>query len=464
MVEESNTNKNTEVVHAGSTPNGEAFVFPELGLLTHVSTSNVNPKKPLPANPKDLDAESQSSEVFYWGDDNNFPAQLIERIRKSPVIPSTLDWKVRALYALGLEYGYYEIQEGEKKFIPLLDDEIENWLDDSKINEYLAKSLKDFYTFYNVFPELVLSVNREKISLLVAQEASFCRFSKQETDGKFKYCYIKSNWDTDNVKDKVIKIPVLDAYFDNVETLKMRKEYNFIFPLSYPSTGAIGYQEPEWHSIIRSHWLDLAEAIPVFKKALLKNQITVKYVVHVPSYFWSWKFEGKWEKWNYEEKVAKQKEVFDEFQKFMSGEENAGKVFFSLYVFNEKGGGTKYPGWEFEALDDKIKDGIYLEDSQEANSNMLYALGVPNTLIGNSPNNSGHGGGSGLDVREHMNLYWLLNTLHENIVLQPLEFVAKYNGWNKRTGKRIKFRFKKTTMQTLNQVSPKDRETNPQPN
>ncbi|WP_338765970.1 hypothetical protein WAF17_02765 [Bernardetia sp. ABR2-2B] len=461
MVEQ-NTNKNTEVIHAGTTPNGEAYVLPKLGLLTHVSTSSVSQKKPLPANPKDLDAESQSSDVFYWGDDNNFPAQLIARIRKSPVIPSTLDWKVRALYALGLEYGYYQIENNEKVFKLILDEEIEEFLYNTKINEYLAKALKDFYTFYNVFPELVLSVNREKISLLVAQEASFCRWSKQEKDGRFKDCYIRSNWDNDS-KEKAIKIPVLDSYFDNVETLKAKKGHNFIYPLSYPSTATIGYQEPEWHSIIRSNWLDLAEAIPLFKKTLLKNQITVKYVVHVPSYFWSWKYPD-WAKYDLDKKKELQKKVFDEFQTFMSGEENAGKVFFSLFAFNEKGGGTEYPGWRFEPLDDKIKDGIYLEDSQEANSNMLYALGVPSALIGNSPNDSGHGGGSGSDVREHMNLYWLLNTLHENILLQPLEFVAKYNGWNKRLGKRIKFRFKKTTMQTLNQVAPKDRETNPQPN
>ncbi|WP_338814062.1 hypothetical protein V9L05_01310 [Bernardetia sp. Wsw4-3y2] len=452
------------VIHAGSTPNGEAFVFPQLGLLTHVSTSTyTNAKKPLPANPKDLDAESQSSEVFYWGDDNNFPAQLIKRIRKSTVIPSTLNWKVKALYALGLEYGYYETQGKEKIFIPLDDDEIENWIEDSKVVQYLAKALKDFYTFSNVFPELVLSVNREKINLLVAQEASFCRWSKQEADGRFKYCYIKSNWDSDEVEKKAIKRPVLDAYFDNVETLKARKEYNFIYPLSYPSTASIGYQEPEWQSIVRSGWLDLAEAIPLFKKALLKNQITVKYVVKIPSYFWLMKYPD-WNKYTHEEKIEKQKLVFDEFQTFMSGEENAGKVFFSHYAFEAKGGGIKYPGWEFEPLDDKIKDGIYLEDSQEANSNMLFALEVPTALRGNSPNNSGHGAGSGSDVREHMNLYWLLTTLDEDILLQPFSFISKYNGWNKRLGKRIKWRFKKTTMQTLNQVSPKDRETNPQPN
>ena len=44
----------------------------------------------------------------------------------------------------------------------------------------------------------------------------------------------------------------------------------------------------------------------------------------------------------------------------------------------------EYPGWKINVIDNKLKDDAYLPDSQAANSEILFAIGVDPSLIGAS--------------------------------------------------------------------------------
>lgn len=425
-------------------------------------------KNPMPSNPieKRDDEEYSKSEIAFWGQNNDFPDQLNKEIESSSIIPSTLDFKARMLNGLGIEYGYYEIVNNEEVFTKIRDKEIQDFFWNSNINRYSIKAADDLYKFYNVFPELVFSVDRKKIVSLLAQEATFCRWQKQDAKGFIKNCFIKTNWkDKPNDLEEAIKVPVIDIYTTNIEELKQGKSYKYIFPLSIP-TGKIYYQTAPWYSIIKSGWLDVAKAIPIFKKSLMKNQITAKYLIKIPSYYWKWRFpntkEGKeadgWDSFSPDKKEELMQETLDKFEEFLSGNENAGKAIMSHFKFDEQ---TKleYPSWQIEPIENKLKDGAYIEDSQEASSHILYSLGVPAALLGNSPGKSGQGSGSGSDVRELANFYLTLNHTYETLILEPLRFIAEYNGWNAKYGQTLEFRFKKAFLQVKSEVTPKQRET-----
>lgn len=424
-------------------------------------------KTPMPTNPieKRLDEEYSKFEVAYWGQNNCFPDELNEEISSSSIVPSTLDFKTRMLNGTGIEYGYYEIVNNEEVFTKIRDKEIQDFFWKSNINRYSVKAADDLYKLYNVFPELVFSVDKKKVTSLLAQEAAFCRWEKQASKGFIKNCFIKTNWkDKPNDIDEATKVPVIDIYTTSTEDIKQGKSFKYIFPLSIP-TGKIYYQTAPWYSIIKSGWLDVAKAIPIFKKSLMKNQITAKYLIKIPSYYWKWRFpntkEGKeadgWDSFSPDKKESHIKDTLDNFEEFLSGNENAGKAIMSHFKFDEA---TKkeYPSWSIEPIENKLKDGAYIEDSQEASSHILNALGVPIALLGNSPGKGTQGAGSGSDVRELANFYLTLNHVYETLILEPLRFIAEYNGWNARFGQTLEFRFKKAFLQTKDEVTPKRRE------
>jgi hypothetical protein len=412
------------------------------------------PDQPLIVNT----SENALGLVARWGDDNLFPQNVLDAIRKNTIIPSTLDWKARALYAGGISYGTLSA-DGKDTFTPGKVKEIDEFIKKSNINaNYLVPGTKDFYHFYNLFPELTLSKDRSKIVQLSTQKAVNTRYSIQNQEtGLIDTAFINANWRhfASASDPRTITRPVLDLYYDPVNALKERTDsFNYIYPLSNPTPGETYYALADWYSVVASGWLDAANAIAQFKKYLMQNQITVKYLIKVPEYWWKWKYKN-WDNLNDTQRKAIIDTELTAFNDFLTGAANAGKSIMTTFKFDAVAN-REYPGWAIEAIDDKLKSGIYVEDSQEASSHMLYALGVDATLIGTVPG-KGIGTGSGSDKREAFNMYMSLCQMHEDIILAPLNFIRDYNGWPED----IVFRFKRPILQTLDKVTPAQRNTAP---
>jgi hypothetical protein len=99
---------------------------------------------------------------------------------------------------------------------------------------------------------------------------------------------------------------------------------------------------------------------------------------------------------------------------------------------------------------------MYIEDSQEASSHILYALNVDGTLIGNSPGKQ-MGAGSGSDKRSAYNIFILANRIYQKKVVTPLNAISTYNGWKSPTGEKIVFQFKNEMLSTQSEQSTKNR-------
>ncbi|WP_291728730.1 hypothetical protein, partial [Bernardetia sp.] len=416
--------------------------------------------KPSPTNPKELRTEENYSDekVAYWGQNNDFPYRLKEMI-KGTIVSSTLYFKMKAMFSRGIEFGY--VNEDDE-FIRIKDKEIKKWLYRSNINRYALKAISDKIFYNHAYPEFVFSVDKKQIVSLVAQEAEFCRWEKHDSNGFIKNCYIKTNWHEDPAAKDAIKVPVIDIYTYDMEEIKKNTSFKFIYPVFTP-TGKKYYQDSYWSALLESGWLDVAKAIPLFKKALMENQITVKYIIKIPEHYWEWKFtadedgNGGWDSFSSDEKQSKIDEALLEFEDFLTGNENAGKALMMHYKFDANTQ-EKYPSWEIEPVRSEIKDGEYIQDSQEANSHIFHHLGFPSALGGNAPGKTGQGAGSGSDVREYWNLFSIVNYAEEYEILDPLKFIAEYNGWNDKHGEIIEFRFKKSFLQTKDEVTPKKRE------
>jgi len=379
-----------------------------------------------------------------WGEDNLFPQAVVKDMEKNTVLPAVLEQKTATMYGQGIAYGIIAgvDKSGAKQFEGQYVPEIEDFLEGSNVARYAFECLKDINIFGNAFPELILSKNRQKIVGIALQDAVWCRYGIPK-NGVVDYVYLNANWhDGGSATDPVLttKIPLIDPYYDAVGNLRARTDsFNYCYPLSIPSPDKALYQLVAWNSLRRSGWLDVAAAIPEFKKMLFKNQLSVKYLVEIHSSYWNCKY-GEWDALPQEERTRLLSEELTTFNNVMSGTNGAGKTVMST-TYTDKLTGKEFSAFKITAIDDKLKDGIYIEDSQEASSHIYTAVGYAPALMGVSPGKGmGGGAGGGSEPRVLFSNFISTAQFHMDLVLEPLNLIARYNNWTV-GGKPIRFKF-----------------------
>lgn len=386
-----------------------------------------------------------------WGDSNDYPTEVYEKCRTNSIIPSTISWKARALRSGGVRYGVIDgyKPDGTEIFRPIDVPEINEFLDRIDIESYLEEALLDLIWFNHFFAEIALQRDRKKAVSLMIQEATFCRFSKQNPKtGLIEKVFIDGNWVTRKSASELKSVPLIDTYWDAVGNVRKSKATKFIYPVSIASPGKNYYQIPDWHSIIDGDWLSVANKIPKFKSFLMENQMSIKYVIHIPESWWDWKYPGFNSSNKYDDAARKSimKKEIDRFNTLLTGIENTGKGLF--LTFKTDANRNEYTKWEIKALDTVRQSGEYMEESQEASSHILYALNVDGTLIGSTPGKS-LGAGSGSDKRVAWNIFIINNKPLQDKVVKPLDFITKYNGWKSSDDKQIVWRFNNYLIATL---------------
>ncbi|GAB3233071.1 hypothetical protein GCM10027346_20770 [Hymenobacter seoulensis] len=408
-----------------------------------------------------LKKESGSEAISPWGDDNLFPQNVIKDIEKSTILPSVLERKTSMMYGGGLVYGI--ITGKDKSGRPIFEaqsiPEIDEFIEYSRLDRYGFEGLHDINTFANAFPEIILSKNRKKIKVVTIQEAAWCRYLKPKK-GTLPGVVINANWADGGKSDDpdATIVPVIDPYFDAVGNLRARKDgFKFIYPLSIPSPDKALYQLASWNSVRRSGWLDVAAAIPEFKKMLFKNQLSVKYLIEVHSAYWEWKF-GDWDALTREEKKKLLEDEIQAFNDVMQGTNGAGKTVMTTTILDKKTG-QEVSAFKITAIDDKLKDGIYIEDSQEASSHIYTAVGVAPSLMGVSPGKGmGGGAGGGSEPRVLFNNFVSTAQFQLDLLTAPLNLVSRYNGWQVE-GKPVVWRFLNPFIMSQDESKPAQQES-----
>lgn len=394
--------------------------------------------------------------IALWGEGNDFPQQIDKELENAD-LAKALDFQARMLMNGGLAF----------KFIDPIDDtpidkanvdrktilEIRSFLKNSWY--YPIHAAKNFYKLINVFAQLQLQADRKKITGLYCREANWCRLGLQNNDGDIEKVYINSNWPDARFDDKeTIDLPYLDSVYDSPYRIKEEDYTEYGMHLYYP-TGKSYYQLGEWNGI-RKSWLPLLNKIPDFKVAVMENQITVKYHIQFPDYYWKDKFGDEYDSWPEKKKSKKRKEEFKRINDFLKGIENAGKSIGTTYR-TELVNGKEFPGVKITEIGDKLrKEGIYLEDTTDATIKLYSALGFDPTIFGINSGNAQNRGGT--DKREAWNIHVQTLTPHAEIILKPYEFISEYNGWNTDEYE-VKWYFNNAYMQTLDKVSLSERQT-----
>lgn len=401
-----------------------------------------------------------SDAIAPWGDNNDFPQLVLKDVEKNTILPSVLERKTAMMYGGGLVYGIITgvNKDGSKVFEAQMIPEIDEFMLRSNVPRYGFEALLDENYFAMAFAEIILTKNRQKIWSICTQEAAWCRFLRPKK-GMIPGVVINANWaDGGTATDQyATTVPVVDPYNDAVASLRAGTKWKYIYPLGVPSPDKALYQLASWNSVRRSGWLDVAAAIPEFKKMLFKNQLSVKYLIEVHSAYWEWKY-GDWEALTREEKKTLLEEEIKAFNDVMAGTNGAGKTVMTTTILDKKTG-QEVSAFKITAIDDKLKDGIYIEDSQEASSHIYTAVGVAPSLMGVSPGKGmGGGAGGGSEPRVLFNNFVSTAQFHIDLVLEPLNMIARYNGWQV-GGKPVVFRFLNPYVMAMPESKPAQQES-----
>ena len=399
-----------------------------------------------------------------FGHDNKLPLIIMKKIHENTIVGSNIEFKSNMAYGDGLTVFRRTKSEGEIKIDELLPDdapEIFQFLSDSNYMRVMQEVAADLVVFGDAFVHLSfgkrLKNDKPRVVQIWHREMCFSRISKQDDVTKrIEYHGYSSQWGEQSAPDDVIVTRLLDRK-SPLYDLKVRTglainpdtgekddegESGYTVSLNMPVPGRYYYNRPYWWSIFLD-WYEFSCAIPKFKKALLKNQMVLKYHVSINMSFWPklYKSEGITDA-EADKQVACKKKFLQNLNDFLSGEENAGKSFVSHFQYDRI---NKYEENDIiiKPLESFIKGGEYIEDSEEAKNVICNTMAVHPSLKGASPGKSKNINGT--ETRELFIIAQVLFKPLRDMMLLPLYLAKEINGWDKN----IEFGVKNIMLTTL---------------
>lgn len=370
-----------------------------------------------------------------WGHDNLLPQTVLEKIGRSEIMSSNINYGVNVCYGLGPRL-VRKIRDDRGRVVDLAvveDGEAWEFFERNDVGLFLHELLTEMNTFHNGFVEMIPDAQQRKIMKFRSLEATFSRFGVVEK-GQFPWHYYSTKWDKQPDTRNVVRTQLIDEFdAENFirQSLALRPQ-RMVYPVYMPSPGRIYYSRPQWYSLFESGWYDMSVSIPELKKAILKNKLGVKFMIYVSKNYFDAIFENEGIDPQDKEKCQKriEKEV-DAFNKFLSGEDNAAKA---MTVFKEHfatGSGYKEEKMiEIEPIKNDFDGGEYLTDTENAANIISYAMSVHPSLIGAVPGKNG-GSMSGTDKRELFIMKQALMKPLKDRCLRPLRIMMRVNGYDK---------------------------------
>lgn len=367
-----------------------------------------------------------------WGDANDQPLLMLEKIREDEVMSSNMWFNITTAYGCGFKAT---MADGS----PVTDPEIKKFFRRNNLVKFWAEQFTDIKHF--LFSVLVIIVDTEgKVIVQIRhKEAINCRFETCDDNGDIKHIFY-ANW-KDNPKDDAIEaIPLLDLD-DPIGDLMVRlgkepdpetgkigtatEDRIFAIVNRIPTAGEKYYPFPYYASTFNSGWYDIKAMIPIAKKAKMKNGMMLRYIVYMHKDYFVKLFESE-KITDPKKKEERRSKEINNIKTFLAGEENAGKQWTSSYYYDPNGNEIKMV--KIERVDKDKEGGDWIEDSEEAANIVSYSMGVHPSLIGSSPGKNKSINGT--EARELFTMKQALERLTRDIMIQPFYMLNDVNGWD----------------------------------
>lgn len=405
-------------------------LFPALQAVLAVDSSSLFDEEDLQP------IEIGSFKIAPWGDSNNLPAEILAKVKKSDVVASNIKFNRDVCYGLGPKLmrsirdkngkivEYIEVEEGKEY----------EFFEANDIPLFYLEQITDLVHFHNSFAELIPSATKSEIVSLRHKEATFSRWSVMDKKGKINKHYYSGKWGETPSKSDIVESRAINEYnaVNHINEIMTLKKERMVYGAYMPSPGRPYYALPEWYSIFESGWYDHSIAIPELKKAIMKNNLGVKFIIYISQKY----FDDIFQKENIDRSDQKAVKVRvdlekTKFNEFLTGTANANKSILALKDYVMSGSSALENKWiEIVPINNKFEGGEYITDIETAANIMCYSMGVHPSLIGATPGKSS-GSLGGTDKRE---LFLMKQALMKPLIdrsLRILRIVKAVNKWDK---------------------------------
>ena len=368
-----------------------------------------------------------------WGDSNDQPLLMLEKIREDEVMSSNMWFNITTAYGRGFRAT---MADGS----PVTDLEIKKFFRRNNLVKFWAEQFTDIKHFLFSVLVIILDAEGKMIVQIRHKEAINCRFETCNPDtGNIENMFY-ANW-KDNPKDDTIEaIPLLD-FDDPVGDLMVRlgkepdpeigkngkptEDRIFAIVNRIPTAGEKYYPFPYYASTFNSGWYDIKAMIPIAKKAKMKNGMMLRYIVYMHKDYFIKLFDSE-KITDPKKKEERRSQEINNIKNFLAGEENAGKQWTSSYYYDPNGSEVQMV--KIVRVDKDKEGGDWIEDSEEAANIVSYSMGVHPSLIGSSPGKNKSINGT--EARELFTMKQALERLTRDLMIQPFYMLNDVNGWD----------------------------------
>lgn len=380
---------------------------------------------------------NSSSRWAWWGELDDMPTTIRCKLEKVPVAMAAIEKLAKMMYGNGLMYFREDdITDGDGKIKRQYLPEVEAFLKTNRIlTHWLPAQIMDYRLYMNCFSELIWNLGKTKITGLYHKPAEFCRLSRQNRNTRdidwllFSAKFVQQ-YGGPPPQEEITAIPLYRWYDEQAFFEKLQK-MRFAWHTHFPTPGISYYARPLWMGLFKENgWLDISANVPKIVSAMQMNQVTLKYQIQVPMDYFKMRYKD-WDSYTQEQHEEKISSLTTMVENYLTGAENWFKSLVS-YFEEDMVNGTPRGLIKIVAIDDKTKAGTWIPDSNISDAQIVQGLGLHPSQMGLAPEGGKMGAGSGSDQRESYNTAISLNTIDQQIILEPLNKISEINGWGVR--------------------------------
>jgi len=388
---------------------------------TAVFTTDPMRSKPKPVNIPVEETDS-TEEWAPYGEMDNFPNLLVDKLKMLSIGRSALGNNADAHYGAGIQWIIPGVNEkGKLTRTPVMLPEWTAFAENTNYNLVHGEFVSMMEVYYWCPVRFLTNIAGDKILELEALDPMFCRISERKKQTRSTHLYFSYLHGNSGLSEKDwVKYPI----YDPTEPYKHKE---FIYLFFYRTLGMKYYPEPDYYSVFRNKWVDVAISVPELINAIYSNASSIKYHVHIPMMYFKTKYKD-WDDKSEEEQIKLYGYETDSMNQFLTGSENAHKTFMSVFGTDEYN--KEIPGWKIEPIKNYLDSTAELPNNAAANSEILFAMGNDPALVGHGIPGGKNLSGSGSDKREAMKNKQANLHMERTVTLQLPRFIAKFNQMN----------------------------------
>lgn len=369
-----------------------------------------------------------------WGSSDRLPTDIRQKIEKVPMAGFAIYRLVQMMFGNGIAYyRNSDLVDGPKvrrAYIPA----VERFLRDNRINtSFLPAQFADYRLLMNSFCEMIFSNDRREVVRVYHKPAEHCRLAKHDQQlARSKYLLFSPDFGLGYGSGidygRVRGIPLL-PWWDQDNYLARFRGYKIAWHSRFETPGIFYYARPWWIGLFRKNgWIDASVAVPEVVNSMMRNQVRLKYQILIPESYFRIRHQN-WDSYTDDERNKIIDTLIATLNNALSGTKNAYTSIVTVFKQNEVTGDA-FGKIEILAVDDKLKKDAWVPSSEKADAQIVQGLGLHPSQVGLAPEGGKMGAGSGSDQRESFNTGITVNTIDQDIVLEPLNWIAQYNARN----------------------------------